>query len=95
MDGSSERKECSVHLRVNKHEQPATDVKESSTQRTFILGEDIDLSLELSNGLHRTGSDEDHSTVELFTLDTTKESTHVVTGLTLLQRQLLCKSVGH
>lgn len=49
----------------------------------------VDLSLELGDGLHGARSDDDHSTVDLLTLDTTEEGTHVVTSLTLFELSVI------
>lgn len=55
----------------------------------------VDLSLELLVGLDGAGGSHYHSSADLVTLDTTDESTHVVTGLTTVQILVehLCKNV--
>ena len=49
------------------------------------LWTNVDLSLELLVGLDGAGSSHYHSSTDLVTLDTTDESTHVVTSLTTVQ----------
>ena len=49
------------------------------------LWTNVDLSLELLVGLNGAGGSQYHSSADLVTLDTTDESTHVVTGLTTVQ----------
>ena len=45
----------------------------------------IKLSLELLNALDRVGDDNDLSTLDLLSLDTSEQSTHVVTSLSSLK----------
>jgi hypothetical protein len=42
----------------------------------------VDLSLELVDGLYGSRSNDNHSTSDLFTLHTTQQGTHVISGLT-------------
>lgn len=54
----------------------------------------IKLSLEFLSSFDRTRKSEDLTTANLFTLDATEQSTHVVTGLSLstLVRYLQCRN---
>lgn len=56
----------------------------------------IKLSLEFLSRFDRTRKSEDLTTANLFTLDATEQSTHVVTGLSLfiLVRYLQCRIVA-
>jgi len=45
----------------------------------------VDLGLELADGLHGSGSNDNHSSSELFTLHTTQQSTHVISSLTTVE----------
>jgi hypothetical protein len=50
---------------------------------TFILGQDVDLSLEFLDRLDGTRGGQDLTTANLFAFDTSEESTHVVASLSL------------
>jgi len=73
---------------------------ERSVATTFVLGQDlwdvsgslqlcegayIELSNKLLGGLDRSGESNDLTTANLLALDTTEESTHVVTGLSTVE----------
>lgn len=45
----------------------------------------VDLSLELLDSLHRARGNDDLATLELFTLDTAEQGTHVVAGLAAVE----------
>lgn len=58
---------------------------ERSVTTTLILREDVNLSLERFHGLDRAGGGNDMTTLDLFALDATEQSTHVVSGLTTVK----------
>jgi len=45
----------------------------------------VDLGLELADGLHGSGGNDNHSSSELLTLHATQQSTHVISGLTTVE----------
>jgi len=57
----------------------------NASHREWKLRTNVDLSLELLVGLDGAGSSHYHSPADLVTLDTTDESTHVVTSFTTVQ----------
>lgn len=53
----------------------------SGVSATFLLGQDVEGSQELALCLGGAGSDNNHTTANLFTFDTTEKKTSVVTSL--------------
>ena len=51
----------------------------------YALRTHVNLSLELFGRLDRSGNDDDLSTLDLLSLDTTQEGSHVVTGLASIE----------
>ena len=45
----------------------------------------VDLGLELADGLHGAGGNDDHSSSELLALHTTQQCTHVISGLAAVE----------
>ncbi|KAI3479847.1 hypothetical protein L1887_58094 [Cichorium endivia] len=60
-------------------------VHEGRVTAALLLLEDVDLGGELLDGLDGAGDDHDLATLDLLTLDTTEERTHVVTGHALVE----------
>lgn len=54
---------------------------ETSAAATLLLGQDVHGHQELLGGLGAAGEGNDHTTADVFTLDTTEQQTRVVTGL--------------
>jgi hypothetical protein len=52
---------------------------------TFILGQNVDLSLEFLNSLQGAWGSDDLTTTELLAFNATKESAHVITGLATVE----------
>jgi hypothetical protein len=52
---------------------------------TLVLGEDVDLRLELLDSLNRARRNDDLATFDLVTLDTTEECTEVITSLSAIK----------
>ena len=73
------------HIRRADKELGAVVVHKRRVATTLFLRQNVDLRRELLHGLDRAGGNHDLTTAHLLTLDTTQQSTHVVTSLTTVE----------
>ena len=60
-------------------------VVERSVTATFLFLKDVDLSFELAVGLNNSRMADNHTTLDIFLIDTTEKKTYVITGFTLIE----------
>lgn len=77
--------QCDSDIRGTNEHLGAVVVQESSVTSTLILGQDVKRSSKLLVGLDSAGLGKNHTTAELLALDTTEQSTHVITSLTTVE----------
>src|SRR5690606_26591892 len=73
------------HVRGAEVELRAVAVEERRVPAALVLGEDVDLRLELGVRRGRTRLDDTHTALDLVALDTPEQERRVVTGVTLVE----------
>jgi hypothetical protein len=79
--GSLRESETDGNIRSTDEELRSVVVHERGVTSSLLLGEDVARSFELAGRLDGTRSSNNHSSLDLFTLDTTEKSSHVVSSL--------------
>lgn len=83
--GSFRESETDSDIRGSDEELRSVVVHERSVSSSFFLSENVARCLELPRRLDTSRSGNDHSSLDLFTLDTTEESSHVVTSFSAVE----------
>jgi hypothetical protein len=83
--GSLRESETDGDVRSTDEELRSVVVHERGVSSSLLLGEDVARSLELPRGLDGSGGGDNHSSLDLLSLDTTEECSHVVSSLSTVE----------